>query len=146
MFGRFARALSGATTKFGDKPEVLEGACAAAALVAGKDGSVDDAEVSAMLAAIKANAMLGGAFSEAQIAAAAEKQLARIKQGYTGKAALNQEIADVAALNDPEASKAVVLVALDVAAGDGDIAAGERQVLDGIARKLGIDLNRLMGE
>ncbi|WYK04446.1 TerB family tellurite resistance protein [Cereibacter sphaeroides f. sp. denitrificans] len=62
--------------------------------------------------------------------------------GRVGRAGLWSEIEEV--LKDPEMAEAVVLTALDVAEGDGELEPAEKAVLDRLAKLAGIDLARLM--
>lgn len=143
MFGKmFGRKADAVVQKFSGRTDFLEAVCAAAALVAAADGEIEDAEVKATVKAVKANKALSGGFDQSAIEASINKMLDRAGGGRVGRSGLWDEIREVA--KDPEMSQAVVLTALDVAEGDGEIEPAEKIVLERLAKDLSVDLNRLM--
>ncbi len=143
MFGKlFGRKAEAAVQKFSGRTDFLEAVCAAAALIAAADGEIEDAEVKATVKAVKANKSLAGGFDQGTIESAINKMLDRAGGGRVGRMGLWDEIREVA--KDNEMAQAVVLTALDVAEGDGEIEDAEKKVLEKLAKDLSIDLNRLM--
>lgn len=143
MFGKlFGRKAEAAVQKFSGRTDFLEAVCAAAALIAAADGEIEDAEVKATVKAVKANKSLAGGFDQGTIESTVNKMLDRAGGGRVGRMGLWDEIREVA--KDNEMAQAVVLTALDVAEGDGEIEDAEKKVLEKLAKDLSIDLNRLM--
>jgi tellurite resistance protein TerB len=143
MFGKmFGRKAEEAISKFSGRTDFLEAVCAAAALVAAADGDIEDSEVKATVRAVKANKSLSAGFDQSAIEATINKMLDRAGGGRVGRAGLWDEIREVA--KDAELCQAVVLAALDVAEGDGEIEKEEQVVLERLAKELNVDLNRLM--
>jgi tellurite resistance protein TerB len=139
MFGKKAEAV---VSKFNGRTDFLEATCAAAALIAAADGDIEDGEIKATIKAVKANKSLAGGFDQGTIEATINKMLDRASGGRVGRSGLWDEIREVA--KDPEMAQAVVLTALDVAEGDGEIEPTEKVVLERLAKELSVDLNRLM--
>jgi len=143
MFGKlFGKKAEAAVQKFSGRTDFLESVCAAAALIAAADGEIEDAEVKATIKAVKANKSLAGGFDQSTIEATINKMLDRAGGGRVGRMGLWDEIREVS--KDPEMAQAVVLTALDVAEGDGEIEPAEKAVLDRLAKELSVDLSRLM--
>ncbi len=143
MFGKlFGKKAEAAVQKFSGRTDFLEAVCAAAALIAAADGEIEDAEVKATVKAVKANKSLAGGFDQAAIEACINKMLDRAGGGRVGRMGLWEEIGEVS--KDAERAQAVVLTALDVAEGDGEIEPEEKVVLERLAKTLSVDLNRMM--
>lgn len=143
MFGKlFGNKATAAVQKFSGRTDFLEATCAAAALISAADGEIEDAEIKATVKAVKACKALSDGFDQQTIDACINKMLDRAAGGRVGRSGLWAEIAEVA--KDPEMAQAVVLTALDVAEGDGEIEPAEKVVLDRLAKDLSVDLNRLM--
>lgn len=142
MFGLLKKKAEDATKKFSGRTDFLEAVCAAAALVAAADGETEDGEIQATLKAVAANKALASGFDQRTIEQTMEKMLARAGGGRVGRSGLWSEIEDV--LKDPAMAEAVVLTALDVAEGDGEIEPQEQLVLDRLAKVASVDLARLM--
>jgi tellurite resistance protein TerB len=144
MFGRLlGNKVSQAASKFNGNTDFLEAVCAAAALIAGADGEIEDGEIKATLKAVKANKTLSAGFDQNAIDACANRMLERAAGGRVGRMGLWDEIKEVAKL--PEMAQAVVLTALDVAEGDGEIEPAEQAVLERLAKEMSVDLKSLMG-
>ena len=143
MFGKlFGKKAEAAVQKFSGRTDFLEAVCAAAALIAAADGEIEDSEVKATVKAVKANKSLAGGFDQSTIEAVINKMLERAGGGRVGRMGLWEEIREVA--KDPEMAQSVVLTALDVAEGDGEIEPEEKVVLDRLAKELSVDLTRMM--
>lgn len=143
MFGKlFGKKADAVVQKFSGRTDFLEAVCAAAALIAAADGEIEDSEVKATVKAVKANKALSAGFDATAVEAAINKMLDRAGGGRVGRMGLWDEIREVA--KDPEMAQAVVLTALDVAEGDGEIEPEEKAVLDRLAKELSVDLNRMM--
>ena len=143
MFGQlFGKKAAEAVSKFSGRTDYLEAVCAAAALIAAADGEIEDSEIAATSKAISANKILRDNFDQSTIDQTVEKMLARAGGGRVGRAGLWTEIEEVA--KDADMAQAVVLTALDVAEGDGEVEPVEKVVLDRLAKMLNVDLNRLM--
>ncbi len=134
-----ATALS---NKFAGNTDFLEAVCAASALIAAADGTIEDSEVEATLKAVKANALLAANFDSRQIEQCASKMLDRAEGGRVGRMGLYDELADIS--KDPQMAEAVVLAALDVAEADGDIGEDEMKVLKKIGTQLGVNVDALL--
>ena len=143
MFGKlFGKKAEAAVQKFSGRTDFLEAVCAAAALIAAADGEIEDSEVKATIKAVKANKSLSAGFDQSAIETCINKMLERAGGGRVGRMGLWEEIREVA--KDAEMSQGVVLTALDVAEGDGEIEPEEKVVLDRLAKELSVDLSRLM--
>lgn len=142
MFGVFKKRAETVVSKFNGRTDYLEATCAAAALIASADGEIEDNEVKATVKAVKANKALANGFDQNAIEACINKMLDRAGGGRVGRAGLWDEIREVA--KDPEMAQAVVLTALDVAEGDGEMEPAEKTVLDRLAKEMSVDLNRLL--
>lgn len=142
MFGFLKSKAAEATQKFSGRTDFLEAVCAAAALVAAADGEIEDAEIKATIKAVAANKALSSGFDQKTIEQTMEKMLTRAGGGRVGRSGLWDEITEV--VKNPEMAEAVVLTALDVAEGDGEIEPAEKIVLDRLAKIANVDLNRLM--
>lgn len=142
MFGMFKKNAAQAVQKFSGRTDYLEAVCAAAALIAAADGEIEDGEVTAAIKAVGANKTLRDGFDQSAIEQTMEKMLTRAGGGRVGRAGLWTEIEEV--LKDGDMAEAVVLTALDVAEGDGEIEPAEKVVLDRLAKMANVDLARLM--
>ncbi|MFC3180487.1 TerB family tellurite resistance protein [Cypionkella sinensis] len=142
MFGFLKGKAAEATQKFSGRTDFLEAVCAAAALVAAADGEIEDGEIKATIKAVAANKALSAGFDQKMIEQTMEKMLSRAGGGRVGRAGLWDEVGEV--LKNPDMAEAVVLTALDVAEGDGEVEPQEKIVLDRLAKLANVDLNRLM--
>lgn len=142
MFGFLKKNAEAAASKFSGRTDFLEAVCASAALVAAADGEIEEGEIAATVKAIGANKTLTAGFDQRTIEQTMEKMLNRAAGGRVGRAGLWSEIEEV--VKDPEMAEAVVLTALDVAEGDGEIEPEEKVVLDRLAKVSNVDLARLM--
>lgn len=143
MFGKlFGRKAGEVASKFSGRTDYLEAVCAAAALIAAADGEIEDSEIKATTKAVGANKTLRDGFDQSVIEQTMEKMLTRAAGGRVGRSGLWTEIEEV--VKDPEMAQAVVLTALDVAEGDGEIEPQEKAVLERLAKTCNVDLNRLM--
>ena len=139
LFGQKAEA---AVQKFSGRTDFLEATCAAAALTAGADGEIEDSEVTATVKAVKANKALANGFDGPTIERTINTMLDRASGGRVGRAGLRREIMEVA--KDAEMAEAVIMAALDVAEADGEIEPAEQKFLEGLAKDMGVDLQRMM--
>lgn len=143
MFGKiFGKKAEAAVQKFSGRTDFLEAVCAAAALIAAADGEIEDSEVKATVKAVKANKSLSSGFDQAAIENCINRMLERADGGRVGRMGLWEEIREIA--KDAEMAQGVVLAALDVAEGDGEIEPQEKVVLDRLAKELSVDLSRLL--
>lgn len=131
-----------AVTKFSRDRDFLEGVLAAAALVAVADGEIEESEEAAIIKAIGANAVLSAAWNSREVEQMAQKMLDRAKGGRMGQNGLYSEIDDIA--KNPDMAEAVLLMALDVSEGDGEIEPEEKVVLEKIAGRLGLNLSKYL--
>ena len=120
----------------------LMGAAAAAAIVTRADGQVDEGEITAALEGLTANPLLK-TFPASKIEDVFTQALDRAKS-RAGKIELQRSIAALA-IRSLEERQDVFLIGADVADSDG-IGAEERKVLDEIAKTLGLDAAKLLGE
>ncbi len=137
MFGKLKEKLTGAGQRMAGRTDLLEAACAGAALMAAADGSIDDSEVSAAIDAVKTNETMAAAFNESQIATTMDRMLTKANGSFTGRAALKKELGDI----PKEDGETVFLVAMDVAFADGDFDETERKMAQEIAGIFGLNLN-----
>jgi tellurite resistance protein TerB len=143
MFGKiFGKKAEAAVQKFSGRTDFLEAVCAASALIAAADGEIEDSEVKATIKAVKANKSLATGFDQTAIETSINKMLERAAGGRVGRMGLWEEIREIA--KDAELAQGVVLAALDVAEGDGEIEPAEKAVLDRLAKELSVDLTRLL--
>lgn len=134
-FGALKDKLTKGFNKVSGNKDFLEAVCAASALVAAADGSVDDEEIEAALNSIKSHPKLSEAFDSREIEKCAETMLKRVESGgRVGKMSLYKEIKDVK--GDPEMKEMVYLCALDVAHADGKVDEHEVKVLTRICNDL----------
>lgn len=138
MFAKLKEKFSGSVNKYSGRKDFLEAVCAACALVSAADGEVEDEEVAQTIKGIASNPNLAGAFSSREIEATAEAMLKRAQGGRVGRAGLFKEIEDIAA--DHDMAETVLLTALDVADSDGQVEPQEKEVLNKIAQKLGLNM------
>ena len=142
MFGFLKKKAEDATKKFSGRTAFLEAVCAASALIAAADGEIEDSEIAATLKAVAANKALAGGFDQRVIEQPMETMRARAGGGRVGRTGLGTESEEV--LTSPDMAEAVVLTALDVAEGDGQIEPEERKVLDRLAKLASVDLERML--
>ena len=142
MFAKLKSLVEGSANKFVRNKDYLEAVLAAAALIAVADGEIEEKEELAIIKAIGANATLSAAWSSREIEAMAQKMLDRAKGGRMGQNGLYQEIEDVA--KNPDMAEAVLLMALDVSEGDGEIEPQEKVVLEKLAGRLGLNLSKYL--
>jgi len=142
MFAAFKKLVGDTSNKFARDKNYLEAVLAAAALIAIADGEIEESEEVALLKAVSANAVLSSAWSAREIEQLAQKMLDRAKGGRMGQNGLYQEIEDIA--SNPDMAEAVLLMALDVSEGDGQIEPQEKVVLEKIAGRLNLNLNKYL--
>lgn len=140
MFGKLKARLSSGANRFSGNTDFLEAVCASAALVAAADGDISDDEVAMASKTVKSNTVLAGAFKPAQIEHAIDGMLNRVAAGRTGRMGVFKELSDI---DDPEMRETVYLTALDVAEADGEVCGKERDMLDKIAKNLGVNTTAL---
>ncbi len=138
MFAALKTKLTSGAKRMQGKTDMLEAVCAASALVAAADGSIEDSEIEAMAKAVSANEILNTAFSAREIEGSITRMIDRANGGRVGQMGLYREIEEVA--TDPDA-ELVLMAALDIAEADGTIDGKETAVLDKVATKLGLKLS-----
>lgn len=141
MFG-FGKKATDAVKKFSGRTDFLEAVCAASALIASADGTIDDGEIQACKKAIMANKALADGFDARTIETCIEKMLDRAGGGRVGRSGLWKEVEE--GCKDPEQAEAIVLSALDVAEADGSIGDKEKAVLEQVANRAKVNLANLM--
>ena len=134
MFAKMKEKLAGGAKRMQGRTDLLEAVCASAALVAAADGSIDDSELEATVAAVKANENLRVAFKENEIEACIDKMLQRAGGGRVGRMNLMKELDDI----PQEDGEMVLLTALDIAEADGNIDDEEMAVIEKIGKKFGL--------
>lgn len=142
MFGFLKKNVAEAASKFSGRTDFREAVCAAAALVAAADGEIEDGEIKATIRAIGANKALSAGFDQKVIETTMQGMLDRAGGGRVGRSGLWTEIEEV--LKDVDMANAVVLTALDVAEGDGEIEPQEMVVLERLAGLAKIDLKKML--
>lgn len=134
MFAKMKEKLAGGAKRMQGRTDLLEAVCAASALVAAADGEIEDSELEATVKAVTSNENLRIAFKPAEIESCIDKMLDRANGGRVGRMNLMKELDDV----PQDDGEMILLSALDVAEGDGDIDPKELGVLDEIAGKFGL--------
>lgn len=138
LFGNLKEKLTGGASRISGKTDLLEGICAACALVAAADGDISDDEVASALDALKDHDTIGAAFKEHEIESAADKQLGRAKKGNAGRLGLRRELQEAKAKNAFEDMEMLMMIAIDVAAASGAVEPAERKVLIEIGKIVGV--------
>ena len=134
MFAKMKEKLAGGAKRMQGRTDLLEAVCAACALVAAADGSVDDSELEATVKSVTANENLRTAFKPNEIEACIDKMLQRANGGRVGRMNLMKELDEI-----PHGDGEMVLLsALDVAEADGNIDDNEMAVIDKIAAVYGL--------
>lgn len=144
MFGKLKEKLTGGAARLNGKMDLLEGVCAACVLVGAADGDLSDDEAAVALDRLLSHDTLSKAFSATQIEAAFDKQAKRAKSGMSGRLALRREVEDVKAKSSSEDCEMLLVIAIDVAAADGDIGAKEMGVLRTIGQAMGLAPERYL--
>lgn len=139
MLKALKNKLSGGANRLQGRTDLLEAVCAAAALVAAADGSVDDSEISATVTAVTANEALNTAFDARQIEGAIQRMLDRAGGGRVGRMNLMKELDDISGNSDD--AETCLLTALDIADADGEMDDDEKRVIADIAKRLGLNLS-----
>lgn len=143
LLGNLKQKLSGSMNKYSGNKDFLEAVCAAASLVAGADGKIEDSEIDGAIKAVTANEKLNMAFNSREIEACMNRMITRTNGGRVGQLGLYSEIEDVAG-KDAEMAEVVLLTALDISDSDGSIDPSEQKVLEKIAAKLSLDLKKYL--
>ena len=73
-----------------------------------------------------------------------DKQAKRAKSGMSGRLALRREVEDVKSKSSAEDCEMLLVIAIDVAAADGDIGAKEMGVLRTIGQAMGLTVERYL--
>ena len=144
MFGLLKDKLTGGAARLNGKADLLEGICAACVLVGAADGDLSDDEGAVALDRLMNHETLSKAFSGTQIETAFDKQAKRAKSGMSGRLALRREVEDVKAKSSAEDCEMLLVIAIDVAATDGDIDTKELAVLRTIGQTVGLSADRYL--
>lgn len=137
MFGKLKEKLAGGAKRLQGRTDLLEAVCAASALVAAADGTIEDSELEATVKSVTANENLRLAFKPQEIEICIDKMLERANGGRVGKMNLYKELSEI----PTEDGEMVLLSALDVADADGDIDEDEMKVLNKIAAQYGLKVD-----
>lgn len=137
MFGKLKEKLTGGAARLNGKTDLLEGICAACALVGSADGDFSDDEAAVALERLVNHETLSVAFTATQIETAFDKQVKRVKAGMSGRLALRREVEEVKAKSSSEECEMLLVIAIDVASADGSIGAKEMGVLRTIGQAMG---------
>lgn len=144
MFGKLKEKFIGGANRLNGKTDLLEGICAAIVMVAAADGDLSDDEAVVGLDRLLNHETLSVAFTATQIEAAFDKQVKRAKQGMSGRLGLRREIEEVKAKSTADDCELLLVIAIDVAAADGDIGAKEMGALKTIGQAVGLDPQRYL--
>lgn len=137
FLSKFKDKLAGSLTKLSGNKDFLEASCAASALVATSDGEVSDKEIETTTKVVSSNPSLTKAFKPTEIEKCIDTMLRRAAAGRTGRMGLYKEIDDIK--SNADMAETVYLTALDIAEADGEVGAKERQTLNEIAKRLGLN-------
>lgn len=144
MFGKLKDMMTGGAARLNGKTDLLEGICAACVLVGSSDGDFSDDEAMTALDRLTNHETLSKAFTATQIEAAFDKQVKRAKSGMSGRLALRREVEDVKGKSSAEDCEMLLVIAIDVAAADGDIGAKEMAALRTIGQAMGLSPERYL--
>lgn len=146
MFGALKKAFAAGATEvkaeYGQNKDFLEAVCAGVALVAAADGDIEDSERTKATRIITNHATLGKLYKQNDIEQCAEAMFRRAKDA-SGRAQLARELDDIKGReNGSQMAEDVYLVAVDIAAADGEVEPEEEAVLKKLANRLGVDPSR----
>ena len=144
MFGMLKDKLTGGAARLNGKMDLLEGICAACVLVGAADGDLSDDEGATALDRLMSHETLSKAFTGTQIEAAFDKQAKRAKSGMSGRLALRREVEEVKGKSSADDCEMLLVIAIDVAAADGDIGPKEMGVLRTIGQAMGLTVERYL--
>lgn len=144
MFGKLKDKLTGGAARLNGNMDLLEGVCAACVLVGAADGDMSDDEAATAMDRLLNHETLSKAFSGTQIEAAFDKQAKRAKSGMSGRLALRRELEDVKAKSSAEDCEMLLVIAIDVAAADGEIGAKEMGILRTVGQSMGLTVERYL--
>lgn len=144
MFGKLKDRLTGGAARLNGNMDLLEGVCAACVLVGAADGDMSDDEAATAMDRLLNHETLSKAFSATQIEAAFDKQAKRAKSGMSGRLALRRELEDVKAKSSAEDCEMLLVIAIDVAAADGEIGAKEMGILRTVGQSMGLTVERYL--
>lgn len=144
MFGKLKDKLTGGAARLNGNMDLLEGVCAACVLVGAADGDMSDDEAATAMDRLLSHETLSKAFSGTQIEAAFDKQAKRAKSGMSGRLALRRELEDVKAKSSAEDCEMLLVIAIDVAAADGEIGAKEMGILRTVGQSMGLTVERYL--
>jgi tellurite resistance protein len=144
MFGKLKEKMLGGTARLSGKTDLLEGICAACVMVGAADGNMSDDEALVGLDRLLNHETISIAFSASQIEAAFDKQAKRAKTGLSGRLALQREVEDTVKKSTAEEKEMLFVIAIDVAAADGDIGDKEKGALTKIGAIVGLSLQRYL--
>jgi len=123
--------------------DFLEGVLAAVALVAAADGEVEPEERKAAIELVSNHSQLSKLYTRDQIVQTAEKMFGLATSGVSGKQQLARELDDCKGKeNSRQMLDDIYLTAADIAAADGEVEPQEKDVLEKIARRLGVDVSQ----
>lgn len=141
MFAKLKAKLGGGVNRFSGNTDFLEAVCASCSLVAAADGEISDEECLQAIKVVSSNESLSKAFPPQVIEKTMDKMMERVTAGRTGRANVMKEISDIA--DNTEMAETVYLTALDVAEANGDVCEAERDMLNKIASRLGVNPSSL---
>lgn len=146
MFGALKKAFKAGTTEikaeYAENKDFLEAVCAAVALVANADGSIDETERTKALSIVGNHAQLSKLYKREDIEKCLEMMFKRAKDA-SGRQQLARELDDIKSRdNAAQMAEDIYLVAADIAAADGNVGEDEKAVLAKIAKRIGVDVSR----
>jgi len=144
MFGKLKEKLTGGAARLNGKMDLLEGICAACVLIGAADGDLSDDEAAVALDRLMNHDTLSKAFSGTQIETAFDKQAKRAKSGMSGRLGLRREVEEVKGKSSAEDCEMLLVIAIDVAAADGDIGPKEMAALRTIGQAMGLAPERYL--
>jgi tellurite resistance protein TerB len=144
IFGSFKKVVGAAAgevqAQSNENKDILEAYCAAAALMATADGTVDDKEKEASVKIISGSKSLKGLFSSDVVERTFSEYCKKAQTG-SGKQELVGELQDLARM-DQGVRDAVYLVAKDICEADGSVGEQEQKRLNVVGKLLGVDPSR----
>jgi len=146
MFG-LLKKIAGSAAKevkadYSGNKDYLEAVCAASALVAMADGSLEDSEKTKVINILGKHPTLGKMYDRNAIEKTADEMFSRSKD-MSGRQSLARELDDIGQRPDgKQMGEDVYLIAVDVSMADGEQEPEEKVVLEKIAKRLGVDVSK----
>lgn len=146
MFAALKKAFKAGATEvraeYTENKDFLEAVCAAVALVANADGTIDESERRKAVSVVSNHNVLSKLYRIDDVEKCLDIMLKRAKDA-SGRQQLARELDDIKGRpNAAQMAEDVYLIAADIAAADGNVGEDEKAVLEKIAKRIGVDPSR----